>query len=636
VRSWLRNVSFLLLVGCALGVMGLLGGDLYRLLSFLSFIVFLATFSTSFRMLGKTGMVPLGLAAVFFAGSIAAALFAHLGIFYFNFLLAAAVFVLFNYKNCPDAPELATYIAALAVVGIAAELMRDFPVLWHAKMGAASILSHLSEVISREERNLGPTAMGLPLLGTLLALALVRTAQSGGFHLIRMVKTVFILILIHLLYLAGLKFYAQWISNYHIHASWLLLNSQHLFVILGASAFTLLDRKTCLKTFSPRRSLSAVLMVVLAAASGIIVSAALGYSHPPEKTKTRVMIYDAGYLNWLVPVHGKYGEHSAGMFGLLPPTLRASGFEVAVSDDLSILTGNNPPDCVIMINIQEYFDNKDKRIIWKYVKKGGGLLCLGDHTGVAGIRGPFNDLLKPVGIRFLFDSATFFGNGWNGALELRNHPLNFDIKSEEDFQIWVGASLDLDLKTRPVIIARYGFSDTGNPADIRRSFLGDRRYNPGELLGDIVLAADAEYGQGKVLVFGDTSGYQNLALSRSVYSVARSLQFLSQEKSRINSPATQLVWLLLLFVVLSAALIANRSAVPVFGMAVGLCIGSAAASVTHPDGKKIIPSFVHAKTSAERGLETGRAKDLAVLDCLARSLGFRFMPGRIKASAVCS
>ena len=65
---------------------------------------------------------------------------------------------------------------------------------------------------------------------------------------------------------------------------------------------------------------------------------------------------------------------------------------------------------------------------------------------------------------------------------------------------------------RPVIVARHGFSDRGNQNNADRAFLGNRRYDRGERLGDIVLAADAKQGQGAVLVFGDTSPFQNLPI----------------------------------------------------------------------------------------------------------------------------
>ena len=54
MRRWIRNASFLLVVGAALGNLGLLGSDLYRLLSFLGFLVFISTFLPGLTAVRKT------------------------------------------------------------------------------------------------------------------------------------------------------------------------------------------------------------------------------------------------------------------------------------------------------------------------------------------------------------------------------------------------------------------------------------------------------------------------------------------------------------------------------------------------------------------------------------------------------
>jgi hypothetical protein len=63
-----------------------------------------------------------------------------------------------------------------------------------------------------------------------------------------------------------------------------------------------------------------------------------------------------------------------------------------------------------------------------------------------------------------------------------------------------------------VIVGKYGYSDIGDAANVERSYLGDRRHNPGEKVDDLVLVAEARYGDGRVMAFGDTSPFQNGAL----------------------------------------------------------------------------------------------------------------------------
>ena len=79
----------------------------------------------------------------------------------------------------------------------------------------------------------------------------------------------------------------------------------------------------------------------------------------------------------------------------------------------------------------------------------------------------------------------------------------------------------------PIIVAKFGFSDWGNALNKKNAYLGDRRYNEGELLGDIILVAYANYGKGKVLVFGDTSSFQNGVLERNFIFINRIFNWLA-------------------------------------------------------------------------------------------------------------
>jgi len=58
-------------------------------------------------------------------------------------------------------------------------------------------------------------------------------------------------------------------------------------------------------------------------------------------------------------------------------------------------------------------------------------------------------------------------------------------------------------------------SDWGDYLNVDRAYLGDYVYNPGEQLSDVILVAGAYYGDGKVIVFGDTTPFQNPALLQS-------------------------------------------------------------------------------------------------------------------------
>jgi hypothetical protein len=59
-------------------------------------------------------------------------------------------------------------------------------------------------------------------------------------------------------------------------------------------------------------------------------------------------------------------------------------------------------------------------------------------------------------------------------------------------------------------LGRYAFSDAGDPLNSGRgAYMGNTTHGRGEVLGDIVLVAGQHMGSGRVLVFGDTSPFQN-------------------------------------------------------------------------------------------------------------------------------
>ena len=104
---------------------------------------------------------------------------------------------------------------------------------------------------------------------------------------------------------------------------------------------------------------------------------------------------------------------------------------------------------------------------------------------------------------------------WLTCTQLLHHPITSRFTSLDELQYGVGASLNITASSFPVIIGTYALSDHGNQTNKDIAYLGDYEYNKGEQLGDVILVAGAYYGEGKVLVFGDTSSFQNPAITFS-------------------------------------------------------------------------------------------------------------------------
>lgn len=289
-----------------------------------------------------------------------------------------------------------------------------------------------------------------------------------------------------------------------------------------------------------------------------------------SETEKTILFYGKDLLgDWSVPDYGKFGKESYGMYGMLPYYLDRSGYNSKiVVNNITEFNNYNFPltqqvyntsnlsentdstelenvtiirninfssyvdviesetiteeilkdvDIFVVICITKNFTPEEHKTIWNFVEKGGSLLVLGDHTDLLGMRKPLNKLLEPFGISYRFDSGLPLEKNfrWEPCYELMYHPITYNTKYLDKMEISVGATLDVNsVNSFPIVVGKYGLSDEGDYQN--NSYLGDYQYNPGEQLGDVILAAGAYYGEGKVIVFGDTSSFQNPALPQSI------------------------------------------------------------------------------------------------------------------------
>jgi hypothetical protein len=310
--------------------------------------------------------------------------------------------------------------------------------------------------------------------------------------------------------------------------------------------------------------IAVVLLVLLLGSLVIMVPFGSG-----RQEKMSVAFYAEDMLgSWDHPEYGRYGRDASGMYGLLPMYLDSLSYDCSIIvENVSTFVNRtyiSDVNSTRYVNLSEYvgfvessslcdvdfslFDilviighnrslsPEEYICIWEFVADGGGLLVLGDHTDVGGMRDPLNALLSPVDIKFRFDSALPIDDRWKWetSADFFNDWLigtGFDIR---DSQISVGASLDVGIDSFPLILGRFGFSDEGDVENEDFAFLGDYRYEMDEQLGDVVLAAGAWYGEGRVVVFGDTSSFQNSAIPRSHGMVDGVFQWLGAVDSNIG------------------------------------------------------------------------------------------------------
>jgi len=424
-------------------------------------------------------------------------------------------------------PLLSSFFYALFMI-----FVTNMPILWNYLQKFSLSFTNFVGYISGKALTLGPSTSGLWILISILIVNItIFIFSKKRKNVLRFVLSLIGVFVAWLIFLVILN----WIS---FDVTRDKINFQYVLLIVGliplSIYYFLSSKQINLPVFSWRKikKLSTVLILVLFFLSIFIVSL-YPYSHL-DISKKKVMLYTANMLGtWDKPVYGRYGKEAAGMFGMLPEYLNESRYSVILYNSTITNEVLRDVDIFVVINLNKSFSNDEHKAIWKFVENGGSLLVLGDHTDIAGIMHPLNDLLSPVSIRFRFDSGLPVGDRWIDCIEILNHPLGNGIENEYQIEISVGATLNVSGDAFPIIIGKYGFSDHGNYLNSEMANLGDYVNNPGEQLGDVILAAGAFYGKGKVLVFGDTSSFQNLAIPYSYRLVHNVFIWLSSEDTKI-------------------------------------------------------------------------------------------------------
>lgn len=310
---------------------------------------------------------------------------------------------------------------------------------------------------------------------------------------------------------------------------------------------------------------------------------------PGREAHPRVTFLEPGVGNWDVPTFSGQGLDRVGMFGLLPRYLEAAGFTVTKAGraiDPPLLSES---DVVVVINPVEAIPEEGRLRLEDFVAKGGGLVVLGDHTDLMGIQGPLDGLLAHYGIAYRFDSA-FTPHHWRNDAGFLPGPLTRGLDDANSrFQQSTGASLAVGPGAEPVATARWGFSDAGDRDNADNAFLGDYIYQASEDLGDLPVVALARRGRGRVVAFGDTSSFQNIALPMSAPFIVRAFEVAAGGDRAV--PRALRPWAIAAFALLALVAIRRRAfsrmaperaetAAPIAAACAGLLLGLAVAGLT--------------------------------------------------------
>lgn len=230
-----------------------------------------------------------------------------------------------------------------------------------------------------------------------------------------------------------------------------------------------------------------------------------------QSGSSTIVFWDT-HTDFSLPAYGRYGLDDVGMFGVLPRYLSLRGHECLKVSNLeaSALKG---AAVLVIINPLRLPTENEIVAVDAFVSGGGTVVMAGDHTCRDAIREPINKLLEAVNVELNFDSAVGFKSLWGGRYEKQGGLTEGLL--DRHIQIVVGASISIDASSTPIVKALEGYTDAGDILNEADGYLGDMRFNPGEQLGDLILASETRRGLGRYVLFGDTSLFQNSVLPYS-------------------------------------------------------------------------------------------------------------------------
>lgn len=348
-----------------------------------------------------------------------------IGVLFISLLIGGVRLLRLDEKQDAD---LGIYQTTAFAYGLFLWFWRETATGWYVLDGAARGLMWLTHHFGLNA-TLGPTASGLPIIILLFTYGAACTLRIPEQRLRTIARLFVLLLVVQVAFVAVYDAVAVALSVSLLQqrvqggaVPWYPFaflqylypnNLQGIAFLLGSAAMLALTRAPLQaqgkeKSITPRRRVA-----IIGAGALLVGTVLLGFVPPRPAAHGGVLICDTGFLDFRVPVYGAFGHKNGGMFGRLPGFLEGSGYRVRrgpVSPE-NLKSAN----VLVVINPMESFDRPTKKAVWDFVRRGGGLLVLGDHTCTHNIREPINDLLKPVNIELNFDSAKPFSRRLAGS-----------------------------------------------------------------------------------------------------------------------------------------------------------------------------------------------------------------------------
>jgi len=251
--------------------------------------------------------------------------------------------------------------------------------------------------------------------------------------------------------------------------------------------------------------------------AGLLIVTAITLTLSPVKpglTGRRIVAYDDGATDWSLTDPGTVPPGRLPRYGLLPVLVEGLGGKFIRSRDLADadLLGADilivlPPRSAANAATKASIPSEIRNQIWRYVAAGGRMIVAGEPETNLGVdENVLNALLEPSAISFRDDTANSLTQRWEDNLQSAPHAATASSNpGRSHFSLDHAASLRVSWPAGPLVVGRWAWDELGTDLD-RPDALP---YSPGDHLGDLVLAAQQNVGQGTVVVLGTAACLSN-------------------------------------------------------------------------------------------------------------------------------
>ncbi|HEC93349.1 MAG TPA: hypothetical protein ENI51_10215, partial [Candidatus Atribacteria bacterium] len=242
--------------------------------------------------------------------------------------------------------------------------------------------------------------------------------------------------------------------------------------------------------------------------------------HDPGKEKNGKILIDETHSEWestLLRLDKKwYGKLSVYNYYSLTEWLKhyyeihkntnhSLGYEYIKNYDILILKCPTKPYLL-----------EEIRSIERFVREGGGLFLIGDHTNVFGMNEYLNQVAQKFGIKFNFDSTYDLKTGMWSIYEPQQgilpHPIMLNVNK---FYFLTSCSLEAPINCEPVII---GYSLSSLPGTYAsRDFFPEGTTKTNSIYGLLLQSVAMQYGKGRIVAFSDSTCFSNYCIFMDGY-----------------------------------------------------------------------------------------------------------------------